>query len=69
MHEDLGIQPHIVEAVLNHISGARAGVDGVYNRALYLDDKRRALAKWADHLDVMCGKGSKTNVVSLFGGR
>jgi integrase len=28
----LGIQPHIVEAVLNHVSG-QAGVAGVYNRA------------------------------------
>src|SRR5262249_18458842 len=32
---DIGIAPHIVEAVLNHVSGARAGVAGTYNRALY----------------------------------
>ena len=28
----IGVPPHIVEAVLNHVSGARAGVAGVYNR-------------------------------------
>lgn len=48
MNEQLGIQPHIVEAVVNHISGlAKAGVAGVYNRALYLDERRRALEEWA----------------------
>ncbi len=27
------VLPHIVEAILNHVSGLRAGVVGVYNRA------------------------------------
>src|SRR5437016_6602174 len=42
MHERLKIAPHIVEAVLNHISGAKKGVAGVYNRAQYLEEKRAA---------------------------
>jgi integrase len=47
MNERLGIAPHIVEAVVNHVSGlAKAGVAGVYNRALYLDDRRKALIAW-----------------------
>ncbi|MDZ5697629.1 tyrosine-type recombinase/integrase [Chelativorans sp. M5D2P16] len=46
----LGIAPHIVEAVLNHISGFRAGVAGVYNRNQYEPEKRRALDMWAEHL-------------------
>jgi integrase len=51
MNEKLGIAPHVVEAVVNHISGqAKAGVAGVYNRALYLDDRRRALESWAAYL-------------------
>lgn len=51
MNERLGIAPHIVEAVVNHISDlSKAGVAGVYNRALYLDDRRTALAKWGDFL-------------------
>ena len=33
---ELGIAPHVVEAVVNHVSGrAKAGVAGVYNRAVY----------------------------------
>ena len=46
MNERLGIAPHIVEAVANHLSGpAKAGVAGVYNRALYMVERRRALAE------------------------
>ena len=44
---DLGVQPHVVEAVLNHISGSKAGVAGVYNRAAYREEKRAALVLWA----------------------
>lgn len=51
MHEELRVQPHIVEAVLNHISGHRAGVAGTYNRALYLDEKRVALTAWGDYVE------------------
>ena len=32
---DLGIQPHVIEAVLNHVSGHKAGVAGIYNRSTY----------------------------------
>jgi integrase len=49
----IGVQPHIVEAVLNHISGAKAGVAGIYNRAAYEPEKRRALDMWAEHLDAI----------------
>ena len=48
---EIGIAPHIIEAVLNHISGARAGVAGIYNRANYLPEKKAALARWAAHVD------------------
>jgi len=47
---DLGIQPHVVEACLNHLSGHRAGVAGIYNRAIYREEKRAALALWADRV-------------------
>jgi integrase len=40
---DEGVLPHVVEAVLNHISGNKAGVAGTYNKALYLKEKREAL--------------------------
>src|SRR5690606_14975449 len=46
----LGIRPEVIEAVLNHVSGTRGGVAGVYNRYAYLDEKREALEAWASHL-------------------
>jgi integrase len=59
------IEPHIVEAVLGHISGtAKRGVAGVYNRASYRPQKRRALAMWADHIAVITGQGT-SNVAAL----
>jgi integrase len=48
---EIGIAPHIVEAVLNHVSGAKAGVAGVYNRAAYSTEKRAALEGWARHVN------------------
>ncbi len=47
---DLGTLPHIVEAILNHISGHKSGVAGVYNQATYAREKREALDLWAAHV-------------------
>jgi len=47
---DLGVLPHVVEAVLNHISGHKAGVAGIYNRASYATEKDAALTRWGDHV-------------------
>ena len=47
---DIGIQPHIIEAVLNHISGHKAGVAGIYNRSSYAPEKKTALLRWAEHI-------------------
>jgi integrase len=47
---EIGIAPHIVEAVLNHVSGVKAGVAGTYNRAAYAPEKKEALECWAKHV-------------------
>jgi hypothetical protein len=47
---EIGVQPHVIEAVLNHVSGHKAGVAGVYNKATYSREKAAALALWADHI-------------------
>jgi len=52
---DLGVQPHVIEAVLNHVSGHRRGVAGVYNRSVYAAEKSAALNLWADHLKLLLG--------------
>jgi integrase len=65
---DLGVQPHVIEAVLNHISGHKAGVAGVYNRATYAAEKRQALDLWAEHV-VALVEGRESNIVPLRGVR
>ncbi len=48
---DLGVEPHVIEALVNHASGrAKAGVAGVYNRSAYAAQKRAALTVWCDHI-------------------
>jgi integrase len=48
---ELGILPHVIEQALNHVSGAKAGVAGVYNRSKMTDAVRQGLQRWADHVD------------------
>src|SRR5262249_4249792 len=67
MAEDLRIAPHIIEAVLNHVSGHRAGVAGVYNRATYAE-KAEALARWGAHVEQLV-TGQVAKVVPLRGRR
>jgi integrase len=47
---DIKIHPHVIEAVLNHHSGYRAGVAGVYNRSPYRDEVKAALVRWSEHV-------------------
>ena len=61
---ELGIQPHIIEAILNHVSGHKAGVAGIYNRASYDREKRQAIDRWAAHLMALV-EGRASNVVAL----
>jgi len=50
---ELGVQPHIIEAVLNHVSGHKGGVAGIYNRAKYEPEMRTALQRWADYVEAL----------------
>lgn len=68
MHDELGIAPHIVESILNHVGASKRGVAGVYNRAKYTDEKASALARWGDHVLALV-EGRESNVVALRGPR
>lgn len=54
---DLGVLPHVVEAVLNHVSGHKAGVAGIYNRSSYAAEKHAALDLWASHVIALVDRG------------
>jgi integrase len=61
---EIGVQPHVIEATLNHRSGHKAGVAGVYNRASYEQDVKRALAIWADHVEALA-EGNSPKVIAF----
>ena len=46
----LGVRLEVTEAVLNHLSGSRAGVVGIYQRHDWAEEKRSALGAWSAHL-------------------
>jgi integrase len=63
---EIGIPPHIIESVLNHVSGAKAGVAGTYNRSVYSTEKKAALERWAVHINHLV-HGRQDNVVAIRG--
>ena len=62
---DSGVQPHIIEAVLNQISGQKGGVAGIYNRATYEPEKRAALDTLDSHIKTALAKADGANVKRL----
>lgn len=61
---DLDITPHVVEALLNHISGFRAGVAGRYNHNQYAREKRVAIDRWAEFITALM-KQEPSKIVAL----
>jgi integrase len=62
---DAGVPPHIIEAVINHVSGHKAGVAGVYNRSTYENEKRAALDALSNYAMVAVAKAKGGNVERL----
>jgi integrase len=51
----LGIAPHVVDKILNHVSGTIRGVAAIYNRHEYLDDRKAALERWGTRVERLVG--------------
>jgi len=49
-HARLGTPIHVVEKLLNHVSGSLAGVAGIYNRYSYMDEMKEAVQRYEDWL-------------------
>jgi integrase len=59
----IGVNPWIIEACLNHVSGAKASVAGIYNRERHEPEKRAALERWTAHVaGVVSGRADGTVV-------
>jgi integrase len=63
MHEN-GTLPHVIEAVINHVSGHKGGIAGVYNKAAYAAERQAAMDAWGRYIDGVIGRGTD-NVVAL----
>jgi integrase len=62
----VGVRFEVTEAVLNHVSGAKSGVAGVYQRHDWKGEKRAALQSWARFVaQLVAGEGAGGNVVEL----
>ena len=61
----LGVRFEVTEAVLNHVSGSKGGVAGIYQRHDWADEKRAALQAWAEHVERLLTGADQTNVVQL----
>jgi integrase len=62
---EMGISPDVIELAVNHISGTRGGIAGIYNRSELLPQRRAALEAWAQHIMGIVGGDAEDNVVEM----
>jgi integrase len=64
--QKLGVRLEVTEAVLNHVSGSRGGIVGVYQRHDWAAEKRQALEAWAKRLrEIASGEAAAANVLAF----
>lgn len=64
--QKLGVRLEVTEAILNHKSGSRKGIVGVYQRHDWADEKRAALAAWGAHVAALVeGREAEGNVTPI----
>ena len=63
----LGVRFEVTEAILNHVSGAKSGVAGVYQRHDWAAEKRQALEKWGRNVERIVNRsaGVTSNIIEL----
>jgi integrase len=60
----LGVLPHVLSAILNHVDGSTAKVTSIYQRHKFEPEKARALSLWAEHV-LALGDGRDPKVVPI----
>ena len=62
----LEVRLEVTEQVLNHVSGSRAGIVGIYQRHDFASERRAALDAWGEHvLAIVEGRAAAGNVIAL----
>lgn len=54
---ELGIEPVVVDKILNHLSGAVTGIAAVYQRHAYIDQRRDAMSRWGMYVTKLARDG------------
>jgi integrase len=67
--QKLGVRLEVTEAVLNHVSGSRGGIVGVYQRHHWAEEKHAALDAWSRRLNEIVRGEKPSNVVDLASAR
>ena len=47
---EMGVAPHVIERLLNHVTGTLSPIARIYNRANYEKECRAAMELWETHL-------------------
>jgi integrase len=61
----LGFAPHVIERVLNHVSGATGGLVAVYQHHDHRVERKAALTAWNAKIERLIGQNADNNVVAL----
>jgi integrase len=61
---ELGVRVDVVELVVNHTSGVRGGVAGVYNKSELMPERREALERWSARVAGLVS-GKAADVIAL----
>ncbi len=61
----MGIAPHVADKILNHSSGTISGVQAVYQRHEFLEERKAALEAWGRKIELIIKSKDETNVVPL----
>ena len=62
----LGVNLQVIEAILGHVAGSRAGVVGVYQRYSFEPEMKAALEAWARHVEAL-GDAKPSKVIPMAG--
>jgi integrase len=52
---ELGVPPHVIERILNHVTGTLSPISLVYNRATFMKEMREAVNMWEARLAAIIG--------------
>ena len=64
--ENLGIDTRVVETALNHVSGTKAGIVGVYQRAEHREAVAAAFRAWGAFIEQLVSGDAPASNVTLF---